>query len=154
MVYSQIPFYGPNKNAGASCPIQSFSATDTTFDSKIRYFSSDYQMYDASASVAGSMKLTVGTDTLCTFYVRLVMHENPNIKTTVLYDSSGWHTIIAQTGDYIPIENAVGATAIDFSFDLAAQDFWKPCIGVQVSARQGAGIAITKQLELYLIESK
>ena len=69
----------------------------------------------------------------------------------VQYDSSGWHQVTAQTGDYIPIENDVGSTAIDFSFDLAAQPYWKPCIGVQVQARNGGGIAITKRMVLYLI---
>ena len=150
---AQVPMYGPNAGNGAKCPIQTFSASDTTLTSEIRYWQGGVQSFNGSATVAGSMKLTVGTDTLTTFYARLIMCRNSSIDGTVSYDSSAWHTITAQTGDYIPAENDVGATAIDFSFDLASQSWWKPSLGVIISARQGAGAAITKQLELYLIQA-
>jgi len=153
---AQVPLFGPNRSAGVKCPQQSFSNTDTTLSTEPYFWTPRYQMFTGSASIAGSMDLTVGTDTLTTFYVRLIMAagNNRTLANTALYDSSGWHQITAQTGDYIPAENAVGATPIDFSFDLSAQDFWKPCVGIVVQARIGAGVAITKLLELYVIATE
>ena len=150
--FAQVPLFGVQRSEGYKCPVQSMTNTDTTITSSILYYD-DAKIHTGAASLVGSLKLTVGADTLTTFYMRQVMHRNPTNSTT-LFDSTDWRKIKSQTGDYIPAENDVGATAIPISINLANQPFWMPGIGIQVQARIPSGAVRTKELELYIVNTK
>ena len=151
--YAQVPLFGVQRSEGYPCPIQSLTSTDSIITSSILYFR-DAKIVTGAMSLVGHMDLTVGSDTLVTFYMRQVMHQNPAIDNAILYDSSGWRKIHAQTGDYIPAEDAVGATAVPISINLANQPFWMPSIGIQVRAWMPiAGTTKTKRFELYLVST-
>ena len=151
--YAQVPLFGTQRSEGYQCPIQSLTSTDSVITSPILYFR-DAKIVTGAVSLVGHMDLTVGTDTLVTFYMRQVMHRNPAIDNAILYDSSAFRRIDAQTGDNIPIENAVGATAIPISINLANQPFWMPALGIQVRAWMPvAGTTKTKRFELYIVST-
>jgi hypothetical protein len=151
--FAQVPLFGTQRTEGYQCPIQSMTNSDSTKTSPILYYR-DGKIFTGAASLVGHMDLTAGTDTLVNFYMRQVMHSNPAIDNAILYDSTDWRKIKAQTGDYIPAEDAVGATAIPISINLANQPFWMPSIGIQVEARMPMGATRTKRLELYIVTTK
>lgn len=153
--YAQVPLYGTQRSEGYQCPIQSLTNTDSTAISEVLYWRPDAKLFTGAASLVGFMKLTAGTDTLVTFYMRLVMHSDPIILTnSVLYDSTDWRELKAQTGDYIPAENAVDGTGVPISINLANQDHWMPSVGVQIKALMCYGAVRTKQLELYVVTTR
>lgn len=149
--YAQVPLFGVQRTEGYQCPVQSLTNSDSVKTSPVLYFR-DAKIITGAISLVGSLKLTAGADTVVLFYIRQVMHRNA-INTGVLYDSTDWRRIVAQTGDYIPAENDVGATAIPFSINLANQPFWMPAIGIQIKALMRFGATRTKQLELYIVST-
>ncbi len=149
--YAQVPLFGAQRLEGYQCPVQSLTNTDSVAISPILYYR-DAKIITGAVSLVGSLKLTAGSDTLVIFYSRQVMHRNA-INAGVLYDSTDWRPIVAQTGDYIPAEDAVGATAVPISINLANQPHWMPSIGIQIKALMRFGATRTKQLELYIVST-
>ena len=130
-----------------------FTQTDTSFTSGLLYFQMN-NLTTGAATMAGTAKMISGTDTVTTFEARLVMRSVSSIDPySIIYDSTGWHTITAGTGDYIPAENDVTTSKTDFAVDLTNQDWWKPCIGIVIRAKQNKlfSSSASKKLELYII---
>ncbi len=152
--FAQIPLFGVQKTEGYQCPIQSLTNTaDSIITSPVLYWR-EAKINTGAVSLIGFMKLTVGTDTLVTFYARQVMHRNPIISTDILYDSTGWRVIRAKDGDYIPAENDIDGTGTGFSINLAMQDWWMPSLGIQIRAYMASGATRTKQLEMYIVQTE
>ena len=155
---AQIPVftYG-NYNDRSPCEVKIFSATDTMFTSEIIYWDNPYFLFTGAVTLAGGMDLISGADTLCTMQARLVMRyraETTGNSGTAIYDSTGWHTLATGSGNYIPAEDAVTSTYHPFSVELANEDWWKPCIGIQLRFWQHPMASGTKELEAYLIPNR
>jgi hypothetical protein len=154
-IFCQVPMFGPKESEGDTLKAMiTLTETDTLFISPPRYWKPFYQVFTGSATLAGYSRIVTGTDTIATFYGRLIMHRAGCITKKAIYDSSDWHQIVAQSGDYIPAENAVDSAGIGFSIDLADQPWWKPSLGIQIKIGIGSGAAIIKEMELYLITTK
>jgi len=156
LAYSQVPIYGGFAGMnGGICAVKTFNSTDSIFTSEPIFWRPNKTLFTGAASLAGKMSLTAGTDTLTAFSARLIMFETSQVGTTLgaLYDSTGWHDILANTGDYIPAENAITSAGQCFSVDLAGFNWWKPSIGIQIRAHTSPGSNATrvKKLELYLV---
>ena len=156
LAYSQVPVYGGQAGMnGGICAVKTFNSTDSIFTSEPIFWRPNKTLFTGSCTLAGRMSLTAGTDTLSVFSARLVMYETSQIGTTLgaMYDSTGWHTLLVNTGDYLPAENAVTAVGQDFSLDLAGFNWWKPSLGIQIRATTSPGSNTTrvKKLELYLV---
>ena len=155
---AQIPvFNNGNPHDGQACIVKIFSSTDTSYTGQV-FWSPPYTLFTGAASLCGGFQLISGTDTVATIKVRLIMRIKSALTGeggTVVYDSSGYHTLTTGGGNYIPAENAVTTTYTPFSVDLAGEAWWKPCIGIEVQIIENAlfGTA-TKEVECYLIPSR
>ena len=141
LAFSQEFFYPPY--------YATVDSTDSVLTAPRLLFSNGVN-FTGSATIAGFIKCSTAVDSAITPYVRLVMRNYDNLSTKVLYDSSGWHELTAQTGDTWP--SAPGATGKPYSFDLSAQDFWKPCAGLEL---QFTGTNLgnwSKNVSAYLIK--
>jgi hypothetical protein len=159
--YSQIPVYGPNAGIeNQACTIQTFSVSDSVMTSPPIMWLPNYQYFTGGATLAGRMDLTAGTDSITSFQARLIMNVKPAIDIGVagldmMYDSTGWHNLLAKSGDYVPAENGVAAGGHDFSIKLSTYNWWKPSIGIVVRAiTYPAGNSTrSKRLEAYIIKT-
>ena len=157
ILQAQIPVFnaGGNYRDGVVCDVKTFNAaTDTSYTSDVIYWDDYYTLITGAVSLSGGFDLISGADTLCTINVRLVMRRSAATtgnSGTVIYDSTGYHTLTTGDGNYIPAENAVTSTFTLFSVDLAGEEWWKPCIGIEVQFIQCSMASGTKEVEAYLI---
>ena len=158
--YSQIPvFFNSSKPSDRQpCVVKTFNAsTDTSYTSNVIFWDdwdAPYTMFSGAATLCGGFQLISGADTITTINVRLVMRHKSELTgegATVVYDSAGYHALTTGSGNYIPAEDAVTTTYTPFSIDLAGEDWWKPCIGIEIQFIQCSMSSGTKEVEAYLV---
>lgn len=154
-VMAQAPIFGPNAmREGYACVVWSSTGADTSKSTGQLFFTSDYEAITGAVTLAGYMQVSAGADTLTTIKVRLIMKRYGAITYATIYDTSAAHTLIQQSGDYIPVEDDVNSSGVPFSIELANQTWWKPCVGIEIQFIHYQKSGMTKKIEAYLILNK
>lgn len=138
MVFSQSLFNSPY--------YADISDTDSTVE--VRYLFNHGDKFSGSMSLYGVAMATVAGDSAITLYMRLIMKTSDPVLNGAVYDSSGWHTIAAQDGD--SWDSTPGTSGKSYSFDLAEQDFWKPCAGILVKYDVSTGGTWAYRISAYV----
>ena len=149
---AQIPLFGSQAGQnGQLCPPQTLDGTaaDTVVSGVVYY--QEMLSKTGAATLCGGFLLSAGSDALATIQFRLVMNSDNGLDNTVAYDSTDWHTLSANTGDYIPAEDDVTSSVCFWSVDLAGQDSWKPHIGIQVRVLTPINSGMIKLFDMYII---
>lgn len=145
---AQVPLFGPYDGHNDACEVQTLTASVTSVTSKNIYWSPSFG-YDGVASLWGEMKMaTTDTITALTFEAKLIGPSSSITAGSVVYDSTDWHTITANTGDYLPTADSLSNGNLHFfSVDLAGQDWWKKSRGIIIKI-SATGLGGSEELEL------